>query len=242
MRALRTGALAAAVACAISLPATASAQRAADQRYQTWLALFAQGPIHGDLWLWLDVQPRFYDSFEPTALLVRPGLTWRALPELLLTAGYGWTPSWAQGNEPRDWGELAFTDEHRLWEQVIYQPSDRPTGVAGLFRARLEQRFRTEGEVDVGLRLRLMARVHAPITRGRELLVVVWDEAFVGLNDTAWGQRGGFDQNRFFVGLGWQVIPAQLRLELGYTNQWIVRAATDPVNHIAALNAFVGWQ
>ncbi|MCZ7683053.1 MAG: DUF2490 domain-containing protein [Sandaracinaceae bacterium] len=106
----------------------------------------------------------------------------------------------------------------------------------------LEQRLRTEGDVDVGLRLRLMARVQAPITRSRELLVVVWDEAFVGLNDTAWGQRGGFDQNRFFVGVGWQVIPAQLRLELGYTNQWIVRAATDPVNHIAALNAFVGWQ
>jgi len=236
---------AALAACVLSMLAAspARAQSAADQRYQTWLALFAAGPIHQDLWLWVDVQPRFYDALEPAALLVRPGLTWRATPELLLTAGYGWTPSWGRTSEPRQWGDLVFTDEHRLWEQVVYQPSDPHTGVAAQLRVRLEQRFRTAGEVDVGFRLRLMARLQVPLTRDRALLAVVWNEAFVGLNDTAWGQRAGFDQNRLFVGAGWQAIPAQLRFELGYMNQWVVRdGLPDPVNHIAALSTFVGWQ
>lgn len=213
-----------------------------DARYQSWLALFAHGPLHGDLWLWVDVQPRFFEPFEPAALLVRPGLGWHALAPLWLTVGYAWTPSWRQPPEPRSWGQLDFTDEHRLWEQALLALTDDASGIAGQIRVRVEQRFRTVGSSDVGVRLRLFLRLSVPLVRDRSFYFVLWDELFTPLNDTGWGQRAGFDQNRVFVGLGWQAVPGTLRLELGAASQWIVREARDTANTIAALNAFVAWR
>lgn len=224
------------------LSSRAEAQSSIDQRYQTWLALFTHAPITGDLWFWGDAHARFHDRFEPQAILLRPALSWRVHPDVFLTGGYAWTPSWAQTPDA-EWGDLELTDEHRLWEQVLYQPSDPATGLAGQVRVRLEQRFRTSGELDVGLRLRLLVRGQVPLTPDRAFIVVLWNEVFTPLNDTVWGQRAGFDQNRLFFGFGWQAIPGELRLELGYTNQWIVRSgAPDRVNHIAALNTFLSWR
>jgi hypothetical protein len=88
-----------------------------------------------------------------------------------------------------------------------------------------------------------MARVQTPLLRrASEYSLVMWNEAFVALNDTGWGQRSGFDQNRLFLGLAWQAWPGKLRLEGGYTNRWIVRPGADQVDHIAALNAFASWR
>lgn len=232
-----------AVLGALSLACPARAQeRSIDARYQSWLALFAHGPLHQDLWLWVDVQPRFFEPLEPAALLVRPGLSWHALSPLWLTVGYAWTPSWRQRPEPRSWGSLDFTDEHRVWEQALLALTDEPSGVAGQVRVRVEQRLRTGGGSDLGVRLRVFLRLQVPLVRDRALLFVLWDELFVPLNDTDWGQRAGFDQNRLFVGLDWQAIPGTLRLELGAASQWIVREGRDTANVIAALNAFVAWR
>ncbi|GAB4109986.1 MAG: hypothetical protein OHK0013_45760 [Sandaracinaceae bacterium] len=188
------------------------------------------------------MQPRFFEPFEPAAALVRPGLSWRVLPTFFLTAGYAWTPSWRQPPEPRSWGSLDFTDEHRVWEQALLVLTDDRSGIGGQVRVRLEQRFRTSGGGDVGLRLRVFLRGQVPLVPDRSLLFVLWDELFVPLSDADWGQRAGFDQNRLFVGLAWQAVPATLRLELGAMSQWIVRPGRDTANTIAALNAFVAWR
>jgi len=221
----------------------ASAQeRSIDDRYQSWLALFAHGPLHQDLWVWVDVQPRFFEPLEPAALLVRPGLSWHALAPLWLTVGYAWTPSWRQPPAPRSWGSLDFTDEHRAWEQALFALTDDASGIAGQIRVRVEQRFRPSMGGEPGLRLRVFLRGQVPLVRDRSFFMVLWDELFVPLNDTGWGQRAGFDQNRLFLGLGWQAIPGTLRLELGAMSQWIVREGRDTSNVIAALNAFVAWR
>lgn len=225
---------------ALTSTSVAEAQEdAIEDRYQTWLALFAHGPIHQDLWLWVDVQPRFFESFEPAAALVRPGLSWHALGPLWLTAGYAWTPSWRQPPEPRGWGQLDFTDEHRVWEQALLSLTHDASGIAGQIRVRAEQRFRGD---DVGFRLRVFLRLSVPLVRDRSLYFVLWDELFTPLNDTTWGQRAGFDQNRVFVGLGWQAVPGTLRLEFGAASQWIVREGRDTANTIGAINAFLSWQ
>jgi hypothetical protein len=224
-------------------PTAARAQQESiEHRYQSWLALFLHGPLHQDVWLWVDVQPRFFEPLEPAAALVRPGLGWRVLPTLLLTVGYAWTPSWRQPPEPRGWGALDFTDEHRVWEQALWVLQDDASGIGGQVRVRLEQRFRTSGGGDVGLRLRVFLRGQVPLVPDRSVLFVLWDETFVPLSDADWGQRAGFDQNRLFVGLAWQAVPATLRLELGAMSQWIVRPGRDTANTIAALNAFVAWR
>lgn len=107
---------------------------------------------------------------------------------------------------------------------------------------RVEQRFRTSGGDDVGVRLRVLLRGQVPLVRDRTWHLVLWDELVVPLSDADWGQRAGFDQNRIFLGLAWQAIPTTLRLELGAMHQWIVRDTRDTGNVIAALNAFVGWR
>lgn len=228
----------------LSLAPRASAQEteSIEHRYQTWFALFAHGPLYQDLWLWVDVQPRFFEPFEPAALLARPGLSWRVVPNFFLTAGYAWTPSWRQGPEPRRWGSLTFTDEHRVWQQALLVLTDDASGISGQIRVRVEQRFRTSGGDDVGVRLRVFFRGQVPLVRDRTFSFVLWDELFFPLTDADWGQRAGFDQNRVFLGFAWQAIPTTLRLELGAMHQWIVRDTRDTGNVIAALNAFVGWR
>ncbi len=230
-----------AVSSSVAAPVAAQ-EESIDHRYQTWLGLFAHGPLHQDLWLWVDVQPRFFEPFEPTALLLRSGLSWRVVANVFLTAGYAWTPSWRQAPEPRSWSSLTFVDEHRVWEQALFVLTDEASGIAGQVRVRVEQRFRTSGGDDVGVRLRVLLRAQIPLVRDRTWSFVVWDELFVPLSDADWGQRVGFDQNRLFLGLAWQAIATTLRLELGAMHQWIVREARDTGNVIAALNAFVAWR
>lgn len=226
-------------------PEPARAADPSEHRYQSWLAGFVHGPIGRDVWLWSDVHLRMYDSFEPAAVLVRPGLSYRARPSFFVTAGYAWTPSFNQDPAPRSWGDIEFVDEHRAWQQLLWTPSDEDTGFAAQVRARFEQRFRPADGGGTGLRLRVLARGQVPITRGRDAgrdwIFVTWNEAFVALDDAGWGQTRGFDQNRLFVGVGWHVLPKIVRVELGYTNQWLSRPGRDPVNHILALNTFFGW-
>jgi hypothetical protein len=225
------------VAFVLASRETGASAQVVDERYQTWLGVFAHGPASGDVWLWADVQGRFYDSFEPQTVLVRPGISWRVVPDIFLTLGYAWTPSWARGEE---WGALELTDEHRIWQQYLYAPSMPAHGLSGQLRLRVEERMRSVGPFEVGVRVRLFARVQAAVDRDKTVFVIAWDEVFLALNETGW-QTAGFDQNRFFFGLGWQAIPSQLRFELGYVNQWLARNGADPVNHIAMLSAFVGW-
>ena len=88
------------------------------------LGVFAHGSVYKSLWLWSDVQLRLYDNFEPTtAVLVRPGLSWKAPLPVWLTLGYAWTTSW-----PCPDGDLKFTDEHLIWQQLLWAPKKRRDG------------------------------------------------------------------------------------------------------------------
>ena len=217
-------------------PARARAAEPSEHNYQTWFAAFSHGSLYKNLWFWGDGHVRLYENFQPSAILVRPGLSWRAAPTFYLTAGYAWTPSWQRPND-----ELRFTDEHRAWQQLLWTPSDPEAGVAAMFRGRLEQRFRPADGDDTGLRFRALWRGQVPLSRDGRVILAIWDELFIGMNDTDWGQRTGVDQNRVFGGVGWKAKPKVLRIEVGYTNVWLVRPGPDPVNHILAINTFWGW-
>jgi hypothetical protein len=67
---------------------------------------------------------------------------------------------------------------------------------------------------------------------------VATNELFVGLNDTRWSQRSGYDQNRAFVGGAWQA-SGKLRIEAGYMNQHINRAAMDETRGNLVLSEYV---
>jgi hypothetical protein len=244
--------LAAGFACALAMAAPAAARaQAIDHQYETWVGVFINGPIAGDLFFQGDLHYRVWDDFTPHFILVRPGVGYRLMDGMFVTVGYAWTPSWSGRQVTR------FVDEHRVWEQFSYEYTDSATGIRFSTRTRLEQRFRHPTDaVEVGWRLREMLRTSVPLSADRNLTFVLWDELFIALSDsgrtpveggspTPQWQYGGFDQNRIFVGLGYQFIAGVLRLEAGYFNQWIRRpgnAAGDLANHAVMLNAYVGWR
>ncbi len=76
---------------------------------------------------------------------------------------------------------------------------------------------------------------------GPDVSVVVSNETVVALNSIDWGQADAFDQNRAFVGLGWQLNP-KLRLEGGYLNQRIDNSfGPDRDNDILTASVFASF-
>ena len=73
------------------------------------------------------------------------------------------------------------------------------------------------------------------------MIVSIWDEVFIHLNDTNFGARTGFNQNRLFAGIGWDHDPQdRWRSEIGYLYQEvnIPGAGNNISNHIVSLNLF----
>nr|WP_305908610.1 DUF2490 domain-containing protein [Methylomarinum sp. Ch1-1]MDP4521454.1 DUF2490 domain-containing protein [Methylomarinum sp. Ch1-1] len=181
--------------------------------------------------LWLEAQGRFGDDISKfSQAILRTALGYSVYDNLSFWFGYAWIPS-----EPT--GSSSF-DEHRLWQQMIWNHS--LAGGKFMSRSRLEQRFDERGD-DVGWRYRQFLKYYHPIKAAPKLSWVVWNEVFVGLNRPDWKADNGFDQNRAFVGLGFQM-DKQVRTEFGYINQYIRKpSANDAMNHIISLNVFMNF-
>jgi len=183
----------------------------ADTRTETqyWTAAFLTARVTGEapadpgLSAWLDVHGRFGE--DRTVAIVRPGMGYRFSALVSAWLGYAWVPTWID--------EAPTIQEHRIWQQAILQ------GTEGILRyqarPRFEQRLR-EGQDGTGFRFRLMVRANLRVTDRLPIDLALWDEVFVGLNETTWGQVGGFDQNRVFLGPSYAVGP--VRAEAGYLN------------------------
>lgn len=199
-----------------------------------WSAFFTQDRFSSDSpfkW-WFDGHYRLFednDGFGQS--IVRPGLGVDVGESSTLWAGYGWiNTSPILGDD---------TNEHRLWQQWTWAKAVDPYRIAA--RTRYEQRL-LESSDDVGLRLRQFVRGQKELGACSKYTFVVWDELFIALNDTDWGQRGGFDQNRIFVGFGMKRHhDSRWRVEVGYMNQTVNRLGpNDLSNHVLAVNVFRG--
>lgn len=212
------------------LPFSAHAQTVDD--VGQWSAFFTQDKFSSDSQLkwWFDGHYRLFqdnDGFGQS--IVRPGLGLDVGENSALWAGYGWiNTSPIMGDD---------TDEHRIWQQWTWSKAADPFKFAA--RTRFEQRL-FESFDDTGLRLRQFFRGQKNLGSCSKYTFVVWDELFLGLNDTDFGQRAGFDQNRIFVGLGFKNHhSSRWRVEVGYMNQFVNRGGPDDLsNHILAVNIF----
>jgi hypothetical protein len=198
-----------------------------------WFAVLAQGRFapegsdFGRLRWWLDLHERQRDEGRDLdTTIVRPGVGYALGERVTAFAGYAWVIA-----EPRGRDEFG---EHRIWEQLTWNlPVD---GFTLQSRTRLEQRF-LEGDGETGHRLRQFVKATLPLTHDRAVYASVWDEVFVDLDDTSWGQRTGLRQNRAFVGLGFVFGRGpDVALEVGYLQQWIDRRPEDRLNHILSIN------
>lgn len=201
-----------------------------------WSAFFGQGdlyesdPSEQKLKWWFDGHARFLDDADGfNQSIVRPGLGWTLNKKATLWAGYAWIRT-----SPLSGSDF---DENRLWQQLTYTERCEPF-TFGL-RSRLEQRFLETGD-ETGWRFRQFFSMRHDLPKCEHIKLVAWDELFVNLNDTDFGARSGLDQNRLFVGLGFQHDPnSDLRTEVGYLNQTINTPSTvNRSHHILSINVY----
>ena len=198
-----------------------------DSEFQIWNAVLSTATLkRGSLEpaAWFDGHAR--KGGDSTVVIMRPGLGLRATPWLSLWAGYAWVPVFRAGER---------RDEHRFWQQLIAtHATDDEIKLQS--RTRFELRFADSGD-DTGLRIREFVRA-GWMKKSWVVQPVVWDELFVGLNDTDWGLSAGYDQNRLFVGVALPTVASWARFEAGYLFVHLNREV-DQVIHALALNVFL---
>lgn len=175
--------------------------------------------------LWFDGHARFRDDAGTLGVsIVRPALGWRFSPKLTVWGGYARVTGHRSGPN---------IEEDRIWQQATY-PIAKFLGGSLSGRTRLEQRTRKVGS-GTGHRFRQFTRWARPLENS-SASVIIWSELFMGLNDTDWGQRSGYDQHRLFLGMGWQ-LSDDLRIEGGYLNNHLDQGP-GPTNHNIAISLF----
>ena len=201
-----------------------------------WLMLMMDGPIGsrqqepGRFRWWLDVQPRFVGDVSGMQQgLFRPGIGYVLGAQTTAWLGYARIRTKSENGSVRS--------EDRIWQQLWWKP--RIGSVDFQSRTRLEQRFLDTGS-GAGWRFRQFFKASWDFPGQSRFGLAAYEEAFVDLNDTNWGQRSGFSQNRVFVGLGLKLgDQKRSKLELGYLNQYLSRPGSDRMRHILSANLFV---
>lgn len=190
---------------------------------QGWAAATATVPLDEKSFLWLEGQARLFDDAERLGqILLRPAIGYRIGKADSIFLGYAYVRT----------DQLAGPDtqEHRIWQQILFRVAGDGQGATLNGRSRLEQRF-VEGSGDMGLRYRQMLRITAPLSE--KTRVVGWGEGFFALNDTKWGQRAGFDRARGFAGFA--VPLGKAVIEPGYMHEKIRLRGPNRTNHIASV-------
>lgn len=213
--------------CLAALPARADTS--SDE--QLWVNLTAMGSVSGDLVYFAEWQPRMGDGVSRLdQMLLRGAVGWKLSSDVTLYQGYAHVVVPLEGR--RD------VNEERSFQQLSWTLG-KPWGGELSSRTRLEQRWRSDGD-DMGWRLREMLRYEKPLKPGSNAVnALAYSEAFVALNSTNWGAKGGFDQIRTFLGaeLG---LKGASTIELGYLNQVIdQRGGRTRINHVASISLFL---
>jgi len=190
------------------------------EREQLWLGYFNQTRHTDKFGLWLDVHYRQTDNFveRPFQLLIRPALNFFIKDNLRVQAGYAFVEHFPGK------GLTTSRPEHRGWQQIWF--NQKYTGLTTLQWLRVEERFNKKIVNDVlepniyfTIRLRCNYSFFIPL-KGKELkpktpFLAVIDEVFLNLGNNV--VYNTFDQNRFFLGLGYQV-SSHMNVQLGYMN------------------------
>ncbi len=161
-----------------------------------WIMYFGQNRISDKLSIHTEIQHRNH-TIAPTnseQLLIRTGLNFHIKSNFILTAGYGFIPSFDYLSEQKE----PEVKEHRIFQQMIL--TNQIDRLKFEHRYRLEQRW-VNKDYRTRFRYRLMAFI--PINKKKmepkALFIGLYDEIFVN------SKRTFFDRNRLYGGLGYQV-------------------------------------
>lgn len=218
-----------------------SQEKEIETRKQTWFGYLSQTRLTKRSGIWLDLHLRFTNDFinQKNINILRGGYIYYITDQTRLSAGYAYVTQY--GLTP----EAPNIPEHRPWQQI--QWFDKKNGFNLMQWLRVEQRFRTKVEdnelangYDFNWRLRYNFSATVPLT-GK---VVAPHTPFFFFNNETHINAGKeivhnyFDQNRFFVGFGYQ-FTSHLNAHIGYMNVFQQLPAGNRYADIHAIRLFV---
>ena len=210
-------------------------------REQLWLGFFNQTRFSNRWGMWVDVHYRMTDNFVDRSFqfLFRPAVTYYIKDNLRVNVGYAFVEHFPAK------GLNTTRIEHRPWQQIWW--SQKYPGLSTLQWLRLEQRFvekvvndeKVDGYNYV-FRARYNFSFFIPL-RGKELapktpFAAVIDEVFLNFGDNV--VYNTFDQNRLFLGFGYQ-FTSHLNAQLGYMNVYQQEASGYRYYSTHAIRFFV---
>lgn len=184
----------------------------AEETGQFWTSALVLPHVSEHVRLWLETQGRFSDDVSRFSQgFVRSGLGYDFNKQNSIWLGY----DWFETSRPYT---AQTVHENRVWQQYLWvrqEPSNRL-----ISRTRLEQRF--VSGLDVGWRLRELIHVDVPLFSSKHYIIATNNEFFYNLNTMTNNQAQGFEQNRWFLGVGVRPKPNVL-IQFGYLNQFVKR-------------------
>jgi long-subunit fatty acid transport protein len=207
---------------------------------QTWLGYFNQTRFTNKSGMWLDLHLRFAGDFlDHKALsIARAGYTYYLSDHVKLTAAYAYATRYSTVSGPN-------VPEHRPWQQIQWQ--EKKNGFNMMQWVRLEERFRRKvsageltDEYSFNYRIRYNMAFTIPL-KGKQ---VVAKTPFLFANNEVMINFGKeivnnyFDQNRAFVGLGYQ-FTSHLNAQLGYMYVFQQLPAGNEYLNINTIRLFV---
>jgi hypothetical protein len=198
-----------------------------ESNFGNWLIYIGNKKINTKWNIHHEIQYRNYDAIgDLEQLLLRTGLgyTFNEIKSNVLM-GYGYILS---ENYTGNNNDKTSINEHRIFQQFT---SKQNIGAIQLnHRYRFEQRF---VESDFKLRFRYFLGLNIPLINTendeKRFYLSAYNELFLNTKSAV------FDRNRVFGGIGYQ-LNQNIRLEVGYMNQFFERNSRDQFNIITFVN------
>ena len=189
---------------------------------QVWYGYFNQTRFANKFGIWLELQLRTKDDFFTnfSQAICRFGLTYYVNDVTKITTGYAYI-----NHFPDDGHKQISQPEHRPWQQLQWHTRYGKKRV--LQWLRLEERYRRNILNDSTLadsyifnfRARYNFLIQVPLSKqgiaSHTFSFIANDEIFINFGKKV--VYNFFDQNRFFVGFGYQTTKAD-QMQLGYMN------------------------
>lgn len=209
------------LAILLMLPICAISQ---DSNFGNWLIYFGNKQFNSKWNLHHEIQYRNYNTIgDLEQLLLRTGLGYNLSENTNILIGYGYILS---ENYLGDTDEKVQVNEHRIYEQFITKQKFK--GISLQHRYRFEQRF---VEDDFKLRFRYFLGLNIPLGKKdtNKYYLSAYNEIFLNTKNSI------FDRNRLYGGLGYK-INKNIRIEVGYMNQFFEKNSRDQLNIMTFVN------
>jgi long-subunit fatty acid transport protein len=212
-----------------------------ETREQTWFGYFNQTRFTKRSGMWVDLHLRLTNNFveQVNLSILRAGYTYYISDQVRLTAGYAYVTQYGLAEGQPD------VPEHRPWQQI--QWVEKKKGFTMMQWFRIDERFRTkvvDGELTDSYNFNWRFRYNIGLTFPLKGKVVQAKTPFLFFNDELHINAGKnivynyFDQNRLFLGLGYQ-FTSHLNAQLGYMYIFQQLPAGDKYANIHVIRFFV---